>query len=83
MSSPYIYEDGKTPEEIIEIYKLASDFGLKYLNESDLFNTVLYEVGEIQDEQDKLSILDYLMSDFTRANFGITANSLKAAISSY
>lgn len=43
MSSPYEYSGGKSQSEIIEIYTHASDFGLKMLTESELFNQVLYD----------------------------------------
>lgn len=61
----------------------ASDFGLKLLTQTPAFNKVLQEQGELDDEQDKLIILDYLVIDFVRANHGLSSNVFKSAISAY
>jgi hypothetical protein len=50
MSSPYTYEGKKSKGDITEIYQEASDFGLKHLIDSQLFNQVLMEQGELDDE---------------------------------
>ena len=65
------------------MYSKASDFAIKLLTESQTFNTVLLEQGELDDEQDKLIILDYLVIDYVRANYGLSSNSFKSAISAY
>lgn len=83
MSSPYKYEGEKTESKIIEIYKEASDFGLKMLVDSQVFNNVLLDQGELDDEQDKLIILDYLVIDYVKAHHGLSSNSFKSAISAY
>ena len=50
MSSPYTYEGSKEKGEITEIYKEASNFGLKLLVDSKNFNQVLLDQGELDDE---------------------------------
>jgi len=83
MSSPYMYDGTKSEVEIMDIYQKASDFGLKMLVDSKKFNMVLQEQGELDDEQDKLIILDYLVIDFVKAQFNLSSNSFKSAISAY
>lgn len=83
MSSPYNYKGSKSPQEIVDIFKQASDFGLNLLVGSASFNKVLVEHGELDDEQDKLIILDYLVIDFVKATHGMASNTFKAAISSF
>lgn len=83
MSSPFVYSGNKSKADIIEIYTTASDFGLKLMTDSVNFNTVLKEQGELDDEQDKLIILDYLVIDYVRKNNGLSSNSFKSAISAY
>lgn len=41
MSSPYVYAGNKSKTEIIDIYTTASDWGLKLLTDTHVFNTVL------------------------------------------
>jgi len=50
MSSPYQYSGNKSFAEITDMYKTASNFGLRMLTESKKFNTVLLEQGELDDE---------------------------------
>jgi len=83
MSSPYTYEGSKPKAEIAKIYQQSSDFGLKLLVESNLFNQVLQEQGELDDEQDKLIILDYLVIDYVNSHYKMSSNSFKSAISAY
>lgn len=83
MSSPYNYTGSKSQQEIVDIYKQASDFGLNLLIGSASFNKVLLDHGELDDEQDKLIILDYLVIDFVKYTFGMGSNTFKAAISSF
>ena len=83
MSSPYKYSGNKSESEITAIYTGASDFGLKLLTSSKTFNTVLQEQGELDGEQDKLIILDYLVIDHVRTMHGLSSNSFKSAISAY
>lgn len=53
------------------------------LVDSKTFNKVLQEQGELDDEQDKLIILDYLVIDYVKAKHSLSSNSFKSAISAY
>lgn len=53
------------------------------LTQSDAFNKVLQEQGELDDEQDKLIILDYLVIDYVRQHHSMSSNVFKSAISAY
>lgn len=41
------------------------------------------EQGELDDEQDKLIILDYLVIDYVKYHHGLSSKSFKSAISAF
>lgn len=83
LSSPFRYSGKKTEAEIIEMYKCASDFGLKLLISDKSFLEVLESQEGMDDEQDKLIIIDYLVIDYVRSKYDMSSNTFKAAISTY
>jgi len=74
MSSPFTYDGGKNSAEITKIYQDASDFAISLItkghtpkeknDENTNFKSILTEVVGVDDEQDKLIVLDYLVIDY-------------------
>jgi len=93
MSSPFTYSGGKSANEILNIYKEASDFAIALTTKGFTaketqspqtnFKSILTEVVGTDDEQDKLIVLDYLIIDFVLHHHNMGSSQIKSAISAH
>lgn len=81
MSSPFKFSGKQNAQEIMNIYTEASNFALEKLKNGSVFNDILGQQTELDDEQDKLIILDYLVIDYIREKHNINSKDFKSAVS--
>ena len=93
LSSPFAYTGSLSEEEVLKIYLEATDFALNLIlkgttdgstpkDDKSSFVSVL-EKNQIDDEQEKLIMLDYIMIDYVKNRVGLSSCEFKSAISAY
>lgn len=81
MSSPFKFGGKQNAQDILNIYTEASNFALKMLKSGSVFNDILGQQTDMDDEQDKLIILDYLVIDYLREKHNLNSKDFKSAVS--
>ena len=83
LSSPFTFEGPQSSEQIIKMYKDASEFGIKLITvgtiegekadpESNFKKILVDNLGD--DEQDKLIVLDYLVIDYVLDKYDLSSS---------
>uniref|UniRef100_A0A7S3CN90 Uncharacterized protein n=1 Tax=Strombidium rassoulzadegani TaxID=1082188 RepID=A0A7S3CN90_9SPIT len=93
LSSPFNYSGSLGEQEIEKLYLEATDFALNLIlkgttdgsapkDDKCNFAKVL-EKNQIDDEQEKLIMLDYIMIDFVKNRASLSSCEFKSAVSAY